>query len=146
MANDPEVMLDGEATSAEGGRALTWTVKPGESLSSITEKLGRDKSEWPVLYRSARAVLVVAQRMRGELPASGEPDPNKLYSGLVLPLPAEWSAASPGGGPSTGDDVFLSPRIIAAGVFGIVALWFIVSALTKPAGAVDGNSPLASIR
>lgn len=162
MANDPEVIFDGDGgddgfgsglgTAASAGRPLNYTVKAGDSLSKIAVKLGRAASDWPQLYRSSRAVLLEAQRTRGELPSSGEPNPEKLYAGMVLPLPLEWggqgTAAGGSGAGEAGDspagDVFLSPRVLGAAALVVVAGWLIITALTAPAN--PKNYPLSSIR
>ena len=65
-------------------QATTYTVKPGDTLSKITQRLTGNMNRWPELH-------AVNSWVR---------DPNVIKPGAVLQLPANWQADGPrrGGG------------------------------------------------
>lgn len=61
-----------EVTAHQAGRAATWTVQPGDTLSAIATEL-KVPGGWQALYAANRRAI--------------GPDPNLIHAGTVLALP-----------------------------------------------------------
>jgi LysM repeat protein len=61
-------------------QARHYTVRPGDTLSSIAQRFYGNPADWPGLYQANRSVLT---------------NPNVLYPGQVLTVPYQLPAAGP---------------------------------------------------
>jgi nucleoid-associated protein YgaU len=62
-----------QAASVSGGQQRTYTVKPGDSLSKISQELYGNASDYMKIFEANRDVLS---------------DPNKISAGQTLKIPA----------------------------------------------------------
>jgi LysM repeat protein len=87
----------------------SYTVQPGDTLSSIAQRFYGNPADWPWLYQANRSVIQ---------------NPNMIYAGEVLNVPHEPPASSPA--PATAESTVLTTSAALSGTLscaGLEELW-----------------------